>query len=165
MWQERADYGHFFYRIPNGESAADAYDRISSFNESLWCQFSEDDFASVCVLVTHGLMSRVFLMKWYMEAVAYRVCKPGDYVESFKMDALTFAEDGSIVKNSLMDQCGKLFKLAGAATGQSFMVINENLQRKGLDSAGFMNIVQWDFKCPLTPWPMDKKFKRLGQCS
>ncbi|TDZ23047.1 Broad-range acid phosphatase DET1 [Colletotrichum orbiculare MAFF 240422] len=65
MWQERADYGHFFYRIPNGESAADAYDRVSGFNESLWRQFGESDFASVCVLVTHGLMSRVFLMKWY----------------------------------------------------------------------------------------------------
>ncbi|KAI9696021.1 MAG: hypothetical protein M1836_005852 [Candelina mexicana] len=63
MWQERADYGHFFYRIPNGESAADAYDRISGFNESLWRQFGEDDFADVCVLVTHGLMTRVFLMK------------------------------------------------------------------------------------------------------
>ncbi|KAH8784601.1 putative phosphoglycerate mutase DET1 [Hyaloscypha finlandica] len=48
MWQERADYGHFFYRIPNGESAADAYDRISGFNESLWRQFGEDDCASVC---------------------------------------------------------------------------------------------------------------------
>lgn len=52
MWQERADYGHFFYRIPNGESAADAYDRVSGFNESLWRQFGEDDFASVCVLGT-----------------------------------------------------------------------------------------------------------------
>lgn len=50
MWQERADYGHFFYRIPNGESAADAYDRVSGFNESLWRQFGEDDFADVCVL-------------------------------------------------------------------------------------------------------------------
>lgn len=96
MWQERADYGHFFYRIPNGESAADAYDRISGFNESLWRQFGEDDFSSVCVLgklymlvaeeriwrrrmdgsltrttVTHGLMSRVFLMKWYHFSVEY----------------------------------------------------------------------------------------------
>lgn len=50
MWMERADYGHFFYRIPNGESAADAYDRVSGFNESLWRQFGDDDFASVCVL-------------------------------------------------------------------------------------------------------------------
>ncbi|KAK7529302.1 phosphoglycerate mutase family protein [Phyllosticta citribraziliensis] len=71
MWQERADYGHFFYRIPNGESAADAYDRISGFNESLWRQFGEDDFPSVCVLVTHGLMTRVFLMKWYHWSVEY----------------------------------------------------------------------------------------------
>ncbi|KAL1613722.1 hypothetical protein SLS54_010363 [Diplodia seriata] len=47
MWQERADYGHFFYRIPNGESAADAYDRVSGFNESLWRLFGEGDFPSV----------------------------------------------------------------------------------------------------------------------
>jgi broad specificity phosphatase PhoE len=66
MWQERADYGHFFYRIPNGESAADAYDRVSGFNESLWRQFGDDDFASVSVIVTHGLMARVFLMKWFV---------------------------------------------------------------------------------------------------
>ncbi len=65
MWQERADYGHFFYRIPNGESAADAYDRVSGFNESLWRAFGDGEFPSVLVLVTHGLMSRVFLMKWY----------------------------------------------------------------------------------------------------
>ena len=71
MWQERANYGHFFYRIPNGESAADAYDRISGFNESLWRSFGESDFASVCVLVTHGLMTRVFLMKWYHFSVEY----------------------------------------------------------------------------------------------
>ncbi|KAI0401385.1 phosphoglycerate mutase [Xylaria palmicola] len=71
MWQERADYGHFFYRIPNGESAADAYDRVAGFNESVWRQFGEEDFASVLVLVTHGLMSRVFLMKWYHFSVEY----------------------------------------------------------------------------------------------
>ncbi|KAJ6261230.1 hypothetical protein Dda_3898 [Drechslerella dactyloides] len=65
IWQERAAYGHFFYRIPNGESAADAYDRVSGFNESLWRQFAEPDCPSVIVLVTHGLMTRVFLMKWY----------------------------------------------------------------------------------------------------
>ncbi|KAI9674080.1 MAG: hypothetical protein M1817_001898 [Caeruleum heppii] len=71
MWQERADYGHFFYRIPDGESAADAYDRVSGFNESLWRQFGDEDCASVFVLVTHGLMTRVFLMKWYHFSVEY----------------------------------------------------------------------------------------------
>jgi broad specificity phosphatase PhoE len=71
MWAERAAYGHFFYRIPNGESAADAYDRVSGFNESLWRSFEDKDFPSVCVLVTHGLMTRVFLMKWYHFSVDY----------------------------------------------------------------------------------------------
>ncbi|KAL8738185.1 MAG: hypothetical protein Q9181_000998 [Wetmoreana brouardii] len=71
MWKERAEYGHFFYRIPNGESAADAYDRVSGFNDTLWRSFGENDFASVCVLVTHGLMTRVFLMKWYHFSVEY----------------------------------------------------------------------------------------------
>lgn len=82
MWQERANYGHFFYRIPNGESAADAYDRISGFNESLWRSWADDGGgeeggggggggATVQVLVTHGLMTRVFLMKWYHFSVEY----------------------------------------------------------------------------------------------
>ncbi|KAK9446565.1 histidine phosphatase superfamily [Limtongia smithiae] len=65
IWKERARYGHFFYRIPNGESAADVYDRCAGFNETLFRQFSSDKFAKVLVLVTHGLMTRVFLMKWY----------------------------------------------------------------------------------------------------
>ncbi|KAA6408162.1 MAG: phosphoglycerate mutase family domain-containing [Lasallia pustulata] len=36
MWVDRAEYGLFLNRIPNGESAADAYDRVSGFMESLW---------------------------------------------------------------------------------------------------------------------------------
>lgn len=66
IWEERAHYGHFFYRIPHGESAADVYDRVASFNELLFRQFlADDDFPSVLVLVTHGIWARVFLMKWF----------------------------------------------------------------------------------------------------
>lgn len=71
LWRERANYGHFFYRIPNGESGADVYDRITSFNGSLWRRFSEDEMSSVAVLVTHGLCSRVFLMAWYHYSVEF----------------------------------------------------------------------------------------------
>lgn len=65
IWQERAHYGHFFYRIPHGESAADVYDRVALFNETLYRQFQQDDFPNVLVLVTHGIWARVFLMKWF----------------------------------------------------------------------------------------------------
>lgn len=65
IWAQRAHYGHFFYRIPHGESAADVYDRIASFNETLFRQFRQDKFPNVLVLVTHGIWARVFLMKWF----------------------------------------------------------------------------------------------------
>lgn len=65
IWQERAHYGHFFYRIPYGESAADVYDRVASFNETLFRQFQNNDFPNILVLVTHGIWARVFLMKWF----------------------------------------------------------------------------------------------------
>jgi broad specificity phosphatase PhoE len=65
IWTARARYGHFFFRIPNGESAADVYDRCAGFNETLFRQFQRDNFPSVLVLVTHGIWARVFLMKWF----------------------------------------------------------------------------------------------------
>ncbi|KAK5134538.1 hypothetical protein LTR08_006323 [Meristemomyces frigidus] len=106
MWQERADYGHFFYRIPNGESAADAYDRISGFNESLWRQFGEKEEvggeakASVYVLVTHGLMARVFLMKWYHWSVEYFE----DLRNVNHCEFVTLAQDASTGKFVLENQ-------------------------------------------------------------
>lgn len=65
IWAQRAHYGHFFYRIPHGESAADVYDRVASFNETLFRLFARDNFPRVLVLVTHGIWARVFLMKWF----------------------------------------------------------------------------------------------------
>lgn len=69
MLKERSEYGHFFYRIPHGESAADVHDRCSSFNESLFRQFAKPQFPSVVVLVTHGIWSRVFLQRWFRWSV------------------------------------------------------------------------------------------------
>ncbi|KAK9473982.1 histidine phosphatase superfamily, partial [Dipodascopsis tothii] len=87
IWRERARYGHFFYRIPNGESAADVYDRCAGFNETLFRQFSSDKFAKVLVLVTHGLMTRVFLMKWYRWTVErFESLKNVNYCEFMIME-------------------------------------------------------------------------------
>lgn len=71
IWIERAKYGHFFYRIPHGESAADVYDRCSSFNDTLFRQFKKDNFPRVLVLVTHGIWARVFLQRWFKWSVEY----------------------------------------------------------------------------------------------
>ena len=63
--KERDDYGPFYYRIPNGESAADVYDRVSDFYGTLHRDFDKVDFPENCVVVTHGMTIRLFLMKWF----------------------------------------------------------------------------------------------------
>ncbi|CAL9730314.1 broad-range acid phosphatase Det1p [Monosporozyma unispora] len=66
--EKRKTYGHFFFRFPQGESAADVYDRVASFQETLFRHFEEREskkIRDVIVLVTHGIYSRVFLMKWF----------------------------------------------------------------------------------------------------
>ncbi|GJT79868.1 phosphoglycerate mutase-like protein AT74 [Tanacetum coccineum] len=68
--ETRERFGRFFYRFPEGESAADVFDRVSSFLESLWrdidtrLQYDPNDDLNI-IIVSHGLASRVFLMKWF----------------------------------------------------------------------------------------------------
>ncbi|XP_010485947.1 PREDICTED: phosphoglycerate mutase-like protein AT74 [Camelina sativa] len=67
----RERFGRFFYRFPEGESAADVFDRVSSFLESLWRDIDMNrlhinpSHELNFVIVSHGLTSRVFLMKWF----------------------------------------------------------------------------------------------------
>ncbi|CAI5493169.1 unnamed protein product [Closterium sp. Naga37s-1] len=69
----RLSYGRFFYRFPGGESAADVYDRVTGFRETLRAdidvgRFQREEAAARnmnLVLVSHGLTLRVFLMRWY----------------------------------------------------------------------------------------------------
>ncbi|KAL1204647.1 Phosphoglycerate mutase-like protein AT74H [Cardamine amara subsp. amara] len=69
--ETRERFGRFFYRFPEGESAADVYDRVSSFLESLWRDVDmnrhqvEASSELNLVIVSHGLTSRVFLTKWF----------------------------------------------------------------------------------------------------
>ncbi|CCK71521.1 acid phosphatase DET1 KNAG_0H01080 [Huiozyma naganishii CBS 8797] len=66
--KKRSAYGHFFFRFPQGESAADVYDRVASFQETLFRHFEQkktNKLRDIMVLVTHGIYARVFLMKWF----------------------------------------------------------------------------------------------------
>nr|XP_043633326.1 phosphoglycerate mutase-like protein AT74 [Erigeron canadensis] len=69
--ESRQKFGKFFYRFPQGESAADVYDRVSSFLESLWRDIDmnrlhHDPSNDLnLIIVSHGLASRVFMMKWF----------------------------------------------------------------------------------------------------
>lgn len=62
---ERNKFGTFYYRIKDGESCADVYDRMSDFMHSLYRSFDKPQFEQNIVIVTHGMTLRMFLMRWY----------------------------------------------------------------------------------------------------
>jgi len=65
----RYEYGPFYYRFPDGESGADVYDRVSTFFETLFRDFKNENYPTNTLIVTHGLTIRLFLMRWYHNGV------------------------------------------------------------------------------------------------
>ncbi len=63
--EERDNFSVFYYRIPDGESGADVYDRVSSFFDTLHRDFEKTDFPENVLIVSHGLTMRLFLMRWF----------------------------------------------------------------------------------------------------
>ncbi len=63
--KERKDYSPFYFRLPDGESGADVYDRVSTFLETLHRDFNKKEYPENTLIVTHGMTLRVFLMRWF----------------------------------------------------------------------------------------------------
>ena len=63
--KERDTFSIFYYRIPDGESGADVFDRVSSFFDTLHRDFRKPDYPENVLIVTHGMTLRLFLMRWF----------------------------------------------------------------------------------------------------
>ncbi len=63
--EERKKYGIFYYRFPGGEAGTDVYDRINDLLGSLHRDFCRENFPQNCVLITHSLAIRLFIMRWF----------------------------------------------------------------------------------------------------
>ena len=63
--KQRDDFSTFYYRIPDGESGADVFDRVSTFLETLYRDFNKPDYPQNTLIVTHGMTLRLFLMRWF----------------------------------------------------------------------------------------------------
>ena len=62
--QQRDSYSSFYYRIVDGESVADVYDRCSSFLDTLFRDFEKPRFPRNAIIVSHGMLNRALLMRW-----------------------------------------------------------------------------------------------------
>jgi len=62
--RERNKHGTFYYRIPDGESGADVYDRCTGVLDTLYRDFEERMYPHAALIVGHGFAIRILLMRW-----------------------------------------------------------------------------------------------------
>ncbi|KAF4947150.1 hypothetical protein FGADI_10606 [Fusarium gaditjirri] len=113
-------------------------------------------------------------VRWLMGSVrdwdaffseAYRVSKPGAWIESHEASCNVSSDDGTVAPNSAMGHWGEFFKEGGKKIGTSFSVVEDGTQRKAMEKAGFINIQEFDFRNPVGTWPQDPVEKRMGAYS
>ncbi|RYP93270.1 hypothetical protein DL770_000645 [Monosporascus sp. CRB-9-2] len=82
---------------------------------------------------------------------AYKTLKPGGYLESKESSALLRSDDGTVPIGSALDQWGRVFWEAGKKFGRSFRVYEDELQRKAMEAAGFVDIKETVYKASAGP--------------
>lgn len=80
---------------------------------------------------------------------AYKVLKPGGYLESYEASPAMESDDGTVDDKSAMHQWGKFFIQGGRKLGRTFTVIDDKVQRKAMEEAGFVDIEERD--CKVSP--------------
>lgn len=111
----------------------------------------------------HMRMLMGVIADWYdIFRQAYRTCKPGGYVETFIGSPQFKSDDGSVKPDSALGQWGKVFSEGGKKFGRTFDGVEEDLQRKGMEAAGFVDIEVKDILCPIGTWHPDKEAAERG---
>ncbi len=63
--RERNDYSSYWFRFEGGENGQDAFNRVSSFLDTMWRDFEKENFPENCAIITHGYLLRIFLMRFF----------------------------------------------------------------------------------------------------
>lgn len=80
---------------------------------------------------------------------AYRCLKPGGYIESHEASPDIGSDDDTVKETSAMGQWGKIFFEGGRKLQRPFSVLEDEMQRKGMEEAGFENIEECNIKVRL----------------
>jgi ubiquinone/menaquinone biosynthesis C-methylase UbiE len=71
---------------------------------------------------------------------AFRCVKPGGYLESYEASPYVHSDDNTMPKDSAVAQWTPLFINGGKIMGRSFTVVDDDIQRKAMEEAGFVDI-------------------------
>ncbi|KAK3946830.1 hypothetical protein QBC32DRAFT_356394 [Pseudoneurospora amorphoporcata] len=93
---------------------------------------------------------------------AYKCMKPGAWIEHIDAEVNLVCHDGTMPKESAINQWGEIWSEVGRKTGLVFNMVNSGCMENGTEKAGFTNIQVKDYLAPCSPWPEDAKAKEIG---
>ncbi|KAI2638000.1 S-adenosyl-L-methionine-dependent methyltransferase [Hypomontagnella submonticulosa] len=95
---------------------------------------------------------------------AYRVTRPGGWVQSCEVDVEIRCDDGSVHADSAFEMFwNMLYSNAGRKLGVTFRPLDDDVQGKAFRAAGFQEIQERDYKFPVGGWPADRRLAEIGQ--
>ncbi|KAF5004744.1 hypothetical protein FDECE_8770 [Fusarium decemcellulare] len=94
---------------------------------------------------------------------AYRCCAPGGWVQSCEADVHFYSDDGTTESEPVLKTWARLYEEGGKAMGRPFFLLQDQLQEKGFNEAGFTDIKVVDYKLPVGGWPRNPELAQVGQ--
>lgn len=92
---------------------------------------------------------------------AYENLNPGGFVEVLDFEAWASTDDNSLPEYSAYHQYQTLLSEASESFGK-LMNVSPKFQEY-VQAAGFTNVAEDKRKIPLSPWPSDRKQRRMGR--
>ncbi|KAF4472468.1 hypothetical protein FALBO_629 [Fusarium albosuccineum] len=109
----------------------------------------------------HSRMMTFSIKSWpeYAKKI-YENLNPGGYVELLEIDLFAKSDDNTLNESHNLSNLIKLLDEASTKIGRAFQDNKKN--KEILRDAGFVDIVETVFKWPTNAWPLEKKYKELG---
>ncbi|KAL5365383.1 S-adenosyl-L-methionine-dependent methyltransferase [Aspergillus floccosus] len=92
---------------------------------------------------------------------ALRTLRPGGWFDQLEMSIQFTSDDGTVTEDHVLAEWSKIFIEAGEKFGKTFRIAD--LAKGYMQSVGFVNVTEQQFKLPIGPWSRDKKLKKLGR--
>lgn len=97
---------------------------------------------------------------------AYRVLKPGGWLEHMDCSSGVFSDDGTVpADGGPFAEWRAVFHEAGKKMGQSFELLDDDQYIKWMEEAGFTGVQSRNTKVPVGGWPRDERLKEIGYCN
>uniref|UniRef100_A0A4E9E9Q9 Methyltransferase domain-containing protein n=1 Tax=Gibberella zeae TaxID=5518 RepID=A0A4E9E9Q9_GIBZA len=93
---------------------------------------------------------------------AFRVTKPGGWIETHEFDPGFHSQNDSIVHGSAIAAWGSIFEEGCKKLGTSFIPIPSKVQQEHLEAVGFVDIQSQIIRVPVGRWAKEENMEEIG---